>query len=134
MYQLSRILFLLFFSLSLLGCSSNQYDMNFVEGVVTMDGSPLPNARVTFTPKDGRPSYGITDDSGHYELRYIRDIMGAEAGQHTVSITTEHKAPPVTAPPVEQPPEKIPPRYNRGIKELTAMQQKALGRKWPIAG
>lgn len=78
-----------------------------------MDGSPLANARVTFTPKDGRPSYGITDDKGQYKLRYIRDVMGAEVGQHSVSITTEHEAPPATAPPKEEPPEKIPPRYNQ---------------------
>lgn len=119
MYRLIKILFLSLLSLATLGCGSSAYDINSVTGVVTMDGKPLPNARVTFTPQDGRPSYGISDESGRYELRYIRDILGAEVGQHTVAITTEYEAPPITAPPMEQPPETIPPRYNRATT-LTA--------------
>lgn len=93
-----------------LGCGPS-YDVNTVSGIVTMDGAPLPEARVTFTPAQGRPSVGVTDASGRYELRYIRDTMGAEVGSHSVAITTEFE-PPVSDVPTPSPPETIPPRYN----------------------
>lgn len=96
--------------LALLGCGPS-YDVNSVTGIVTMDGAPLPNARVTFTPPQGRPSTGVTDASGRYELRYVRDTMGAEVGRHAVAITTEF-VPPVSDVETPTPPEKIPARYN----------------------
>lgn len=90
------------------GCGQNPYGTHSVTGTITLDGQPLPSARVMFSPTAGRPSSAITDEQGHYELHYIRDIMGAEAGQHSVSITTE-------AEPFENgqyPPERIPRHYN----------------------
>ena len=59
-----------------------------VSGTVTLDGQPLPKAAVTFRPAEGRASRGFTDEKGHYELIYIRDIRGAQIGSHTVTITT----------------------------------------------
>jgi hypothetical protein len=54
-----------------------------------LDGVPLANAIVRFTPAGpGRTSEGITDADGHYELRYLRAIPGANIDQHTVRITT----------------------------------------------
>lgn len=76
----------------LLGCSGTPSDQPVtgeVEGIVTLDGNPLANARVIFVPQEGgQASDAVTDDSGRYVLRYKRDIMGAKIGQHTVTVTT----------------------------------------------
>lgn len=76
------------------GCSnSNQPPLGTVSGVVTLDDAPYPNANVVFTPAKGRPSVGLTDGSGRYELNYLPETKGAELGEHTVSITTNYQAP-----------------------------------------
>jgi hypothetical protein len=76
--------------LTVLGCSrSHQPPLGLVSGTVTLDGVPLANAIVRFTPAGpGRTSEGITAADGHYELRYLRAIRGANIDQHTVRITT----------------------------------------------
>lgn len=81
-------------SLAILGCSpSHQPPLGHVSGIVTLDGEPLANATVRFTPAGpGRTSEGITDTEGRYELRYLRDIRGANIDQHTVRITTASEA------------------------------------------
>lgn len=115
MFRLTWTLLVSLLALAAVGCGQNPYETNSVTGVVTLDGAPLPGARVTFFPAGGRPSYGITDENGRYELTYIRDIMGAEAGRHAVSITTEAD----TLPNGQMPPERIPRRYN-AASTLTA--------------
>lgn len=110
MYSSLRLAPLSLLLVAVLGCDPS-YAVNSVTGIVTMDGAPLPNARVTFTPPQGRPSTGVTDASGRYELRYIRDTMGAEVGRHSVAITTE-LPPPVSDLPAAPPKEEIPSRYN----------------------
>jgi len=76
--------------LTILGCSrSHQPPLGLVSGTVTLDGVPLANAIVRFTPAGpGRTSEGISDADGHYDLRYLRAIPGANIDQHTVRITT----------------------------------------------
>ena len=76
--------------LTILGCSrSHQPPLGIVSGTVTLDGAALTNAIVRFTPAGpGRTSEGITDADGHYRLRYLRAIPGANIDQHTVRITT----------------------------------------------
>jgi hypothetical protein len=59
-----------------------------VTGSVTLDGEPLPRAQVLFRPRNGRPSFAITDDNGKYALRYTAESMGALPGEHVVSVTT----------------------------------------------
>jgi hypothetical protein len=80
--------------------------------VITLDGTPLANATVVFTPQEPgmKPSRGITDASGRYELTYLRDRKGAVLGKHEVRVTTrtEHK-----------PTERVPAKYN-SRSELTA--------------
>lgn len=51
-----------------------------------MDGSPLANVQVVFSPEGGRPSTGVTDAAGKYKLTYIREIKGAVLGKHSVRI------------------------------------------------
>jgi hypothetical protein len=95
-----------FAALAALGCGrSSQPSLGLVHGTVTLDGSALANATVLFTPDGrGRTSQGITDTKGRYELRYLRDIRGADVDHHTVKITTaceEHGGR-----------ERLPPRYH----------------------
>jgi hypothetical protein len=90
--------------LALAGCSQgDRPSLGTVQGVVTLDGVPLPNAAIRFLPiSPVRASMSMTDSSGRYELIYIRDIMGAAVGEHRVEITTEEVAVPG----------KLPPHYN----------------------
>jgi hypothetical protein len=76
---------------SLAGCNGGKPDVPFgtVHGRVTLDGQPLSNAAVMFEPENGRPSYGVTSDTGEYSLVYRGKPWGAIAGRHKVRITTE---------------------------------------------
>ncbi len=61
-----------------------------VTGTVTLDGEPLPQAFIRFEPESGRPSFGRTDATGAYSLRYKGEDWGAIVGAHGVKITTEN--------------------------------------------
>ena len=78
---------------ALTGCFSQRPDLDFgeVQGTVTYEGKPLPNATVKFQPQEGRPSYGKTDESGHYSLLFMGEDWGAIVGDHQVAITTEDR-------------------------------------------
>jgi hypothetical protein len=85
-----------------------------VSGVVTLDGTPLKNVDVVFTPDHARPSFGRTDDSGKYSLSFAGKEQGAAIGKHSVSIST-----PLDHPPAPSYKDPIPARYNIST-ELTA--------------
>lgn len=74
------------------GCSSSGVSLSTVEGVVLLDGQPLPNAIIEFQPDDRtgkvRPSIGETGPDGKYRLRYSKHQHGAVVGKHKVLITT----------------------------------------------
>lgn len=91
------------------GGADDQPDLGTVTGVVTLDGQPLANVMVAFNPTQGRPSMGKTDETGKYELGYIRDSKGAVIGTHTVSITTPQEAPTPAGQTYKDP---IPAKYN----------------------
>jgi hypothetical protein len=76
--------------LTIQGCMpARQPPLGRVRGTVTLDGAALADAVVLFTPLGkGRTSQGVTDSAGRYELRYLRDIRGADIDRHTVRITT----------------------------------------------
>lgn len=58
-----------------------------VSGKVTLNGKPIPRARITFVPNGkGSPSYGATDAQGSYRLDYSRARSGARVGPHSVRI------------------------------------------------
>lgn len=94
------------------GCSGSDLpNLAKVSGVVKLDDKPHANAHVMFTPAQGRPSEGVTDASGKYELSYLPGVKGAQLGEHKVSITTQYQAPenPGSEPPFKEP---IPTKYN----------------------
>jgi hypothetical protein len=73
------------------GCGPSGPALSPAEGTVTLDGRPVPNALVTFAPKDGTgsPSNGLTDAAGNYKLRFNRDRYGVLPGAHNVTVEVE---------------------------------------------
>ncbi|MFN3148844.1 carboxypeptidase-like regulatory domain-containing protein [Bremerella sp.] len=80
---------------SLVGCFGGPgVSVGKVSGMVTEGGQPLSGATVTFFPEGGRPSIGMTDDSGHYELLFTESVQGALVGTHKVNISYGGPPPP----------------------------------------
>ena len=84
----SRWILVLLAGMLLVGCRK-QYEIPSVDGVVRLDGKPLPDAVVRFIPQQGRASVGKTKADGGYSLQYTGKQRGAEPGRHTVVITSE---------------------------------------------
>lgn len=98
--------------MTLSGCS--EMKVAPVSGVVTLDGQPLSKASITFLPEaGGRPSYGVTDDSGRYRLAYSMNEEGAEVGKCQVKITTAIESGDYGS---KRSKEKIPARYAKEPK------------------
>jgi hypothetical protein len=57
-----------------------------VSGTVTHNGQPVPNLMLHFIPDEGRPSWGGTDEAGHYTLHYLPKREGAIIGSHKVFV------------------------------------------------
>jgi hypothetical protein len=73
--------------LLVLACGCGGTDLGQVTGKVTMNGQPLANVEVEFQPADnGRPSSGVTNAEGVYELQFSSQEKGALIGEHTVRI------------------------------------------------
>ena len=119
LFKGSGISLLLVIVLAFPGCGAKP---NYaVRGSVTLDGKPLPEARVTFLPRDsnGTAAMAITDPQGLYQLEQGFNIQGAAAGEYKVTITTFVDGDPFSDPPVPPIPEKVPDRYNLN-SELSA--------------
>jgi hypothetical protein len=85
------------------GCGKPGVDYAQVAGRITLDGKPLPNAKIMFIPLNslaGDPAYigmqsaGITDADGRFELGTYDRGPGAVVGEHKVVITLEPDAAP----------------------------------------
>jgi len=70
------------------GCGSD--GLVGVTGTVTLDGEPLENAFVEYTPQveGGSMSYGRTDAKGKYDMMFSLNAKGAMPGDNIVRITT----------------------------------------------
>jgi hypothetical protein len=102
------------------GCRGQYSKLAKVSGTVTLDGQPLADALVLFSPVGGgSQSAGKTDGSGKYTLVYTRGVNGAEVGEHSVSISTFVEGDPENDPPIPEVPERVPYRY-REPSELRA--------------
>jgi hypothetical protein len=87
-----------------------------VSGVITYNGQPVGDVSVTFTPTDGRPANGITNEDGEFTLSTFGNNDGAVPGTHTVTLATgaEEEVPMPGTPEAENynpPPPPFPPRY-----------------------
>ena len=104
---------LLLMNLLQVGCQSKpsgQPELGQVTGKITMDGNPLTNAAIYFSPSDGRGSIGTTDTSGSYVLGYLPKILGAKVGKHKVTIKTFWND--EASPEAQFTKEQIPAKYN----------------------
>ncbi len=103
------------------GCGSGRYAFETVpvEGTVTLNGEPLPDALVTFHPENGRLASGKTDKAGEYKLVYLEGKSGVLPGKHKVTISTNVEPDRDSDDPEVQAgrPEVVPANYNR-ITEL----------------
>lgn len=70
----------------LAGCGHDGPKVVEISGVATRGGDPVPNIELTFHPDFGRPSWGVTDDQGRFELHYTRQQDGAVVGRHKVTV------------------------------------------------
>ena len=69
---------------ALAGCGG-VYDAS-VEGLVTLDGSPIPAGSVAFIPSSGgSPAYAQSDSSGRYEV-YTGKEAGLPPGKYDVTV------------------------------------------------
>ena len=86
-----------------LGCNATDNGMAHVTGVLLdQEGSPVPDASLTFFPAEGRSSVGDTNESGEFTLYYDIGKPGAAIGMHSVRIMTgAHTLPPPPGSPPE---------------------------------
>jgi hypothetical protein len=97
------------------GCSQQlPTDVGKVTGKVTLDGQPLADAVVTFTPlaSGGATAIGKTAADGSYSLTYSSGVSGAQIGENRVHISTLDAGNPDSDPPRAAVPEKVPLKYN----------------------
>lgn len=107
------------------GCSNDvsgnyqMFEWAPVTGRVTLDGTPLPNAMVTFSEAGYSSSWGITDSDGRYELTFDQKQKGAAIGKKSVVIRTVFSPPEISGytPPsvvegAPEPVEKLLPIYH----------------------
>ena len=60
-----------------------------VNGIVTFNGKPLPEATVVFHSNSGdsQAAVGRTNQAGEFQMRTFEDGDGAVAGEHHVTVT-----------------------------------------------
>lgn len=107
-----RYSYLLMALVVLAGCGETApYQLASVEGLVTLDGEPLPRMIVAFQPiaptgseSAGPGSVGHTNDQGRFVLNTVRtDEPGAVVGPHRILISPIRDSEQVT---------ELPARYN----------------------
>lgn len=95
------------------GCGRVPDNLGHVSGTVTLDGQPLANATVVFSPTTaGSQSIAVTDANGEYSLLYASKIRGAEPGEHRVAVSTFTPGDSDGDPPVAKVAERVPYKYN----------------------
>jgi hypothetical protein len=113
----SRIVISMGLCLLVLSGCGGPANVGRVSGTVKLDGQPLPDANVTFSPvTKGSSALGRTDSSGQYTLQYTAGASGAELGENRVSISTYDAGNADADPPRPAIKEKVPAEYNSKTK------------------
>lgn len=91
MFRMSLVLVMLVVVAAVAGCGGEDTGLNTVPvtGTVTLNGSPVEGATVTFSPKDasGKAASAVTDSSGNFALQTMVAGDGAVPGSYGVMIT-----------------------------------------------
>jgi hypothetical protein len=96
---------------ALLGVAGCGNGLVSASGRLTYKGKPVPSTVVYFLPEDGsRRSTGLTDDDGHFSLRFSRDLSGVKIGKHTVYLRYDVSA--------EEETHQIPPKASAQIRSV----------------
>jgi hypothetical protein len=94
----------------LAGCSEPEAapnpDVAPVHGTITLNGKPFPRAFIMFESFESRPSTGMTDANGRYEMHFDHKTKGARIGGHTVRIRKHYN------PMIEPSPKPLPQQYD----------------------
>lgn len=109
------------------GCGSTDYTFAPVTGRITLDGEPVPNARITFEPladeEGGRPgpwSVAAADENGHFTMNTAGGPAGAVVGSHRERISTRVESEDGTSDLV---PEAIPAKYNENSELMFEVEE-----------
>jgi hypothetical protein len=73
--------------------ATNTVKVYRVSGVLTVKDAPAPSLVIHFTPEKGRPSTGVTDPKGAFEMRLEKDRAGVIPGAHKVWIEYKPSSP-----------------------------------------
>lgn len=114
---------LLVLVVSVCGCSGGSADLPKklvpVTGTVTLAGSPLAGARVTFNPRESgsRGGFGVTDEQGSFVAKFRGTENGIEPGEYIVTVAKfalpdGSPLPPGTSPADAGAVEMLPPQYS----------------------
>ncbi len=87
------LVFVCTFSFLAAGCGSSGPEVVPVTGTVTRGDKPVNKLFLNFMPHKGRPSWGVTDQDGHYTLHYEKDRDGAVVGPHKVWVEIRPSSP-----------------------------------------
>ena len=92
------LLALLCLSITMSGCSDGRLKTEPVNGVVTLDGEPLVDALVNFSPKAdgaGAPGYARTNEKGEYRLQTTQGHpdAGTLPGEYAVTVAKYKEVP-----------------------------------------
>ncbi len=105
------------------GCSRSSANISLpvvpVEGVVTLDGQPLPDADVTAIPvgaTEGLGGSARTNAAGEFHLQHVRGEPGLPPGEYKFTVSLR-KRPDGTVPPVNDP---TPPIESDAVETLSA--------------
>ncbi len=91
--------------LAIAGCGrSDLPELGRVQGTVTLDGKPIPEAAVGFYPlSGGRQALSTIDNEGKYDLIFVHGVSGAKTGMNEVTVFWPDGTEPTAA---------IPAKYN----------------------
>ncbi|GDX91662.1 hypothetical protein LBMAG46_16690 [Planctomycetia bacterium] len=103
----------------LVGCGRGDMpELGDVYGKVTLDGKPVPNINILFTPESGRAAGGVTDEEGNYELKYLEGYSGSKVGPAKVTFEWSPGVEPSAAIPAKYMQEGFSVEVKEGSNEL----------------
>lgn len=110
--------------LCLLGSGCGSHGLIKVDGIVTLDGKPLPNATIEFLPESGGHSAAAMSGSdGYFRLATFSPADGVYPGRYKVVVVVPDPPPHVEARPDMKPNEVIG-MYLKALQEMKKQPKK----------